>query len=121
VPMIDRGRPGVYHAQYIDVIIVLGHQLAGTRRAFCVYGVRQMDLFLGDVLDPAVRDPLRKSFGLQPWPVVRRQLTPPDAQPTPADNSLRVARPVAPPASMGHDDYVRLMQERPRDRLGSAV
>jgi hypothetical protein len=80
-----------------------------------------MDLFLGDVLDPEVRDPLRKAFGLQPWPLVRRALTPPEPDPTfPERDSLRIARPVRPPA-MSHDDYAQLMQEPAYGRLGSAV
>jgi hypothetical protein len=81
-----------------------------------------MDLFLGDVIPADVRDPLRKSFGLQPWPLVRRALTPPEPDPTPPDrDTLRVARPTRQAAAMSHDDYARLMQEPAYGRLGSAV
>ena len=65
---------------------------AEPRRVFRVYGVTAMDLFLGDVLDPEVRDSLRKAFGLQPWAVVRRA----HASTPPPDNTLRIVRPVAP-------------------------
>ncbi len=91
---------------------------AEPRRVFRVYGVTGVDIFLGDVLDPEVRDSLRKAFGLQPWAVVRPALTP---SAPPPDNTLRVVRPVAPAPGMTPTEYARLMEERARDRLGSAV
>lgn len=105
------------YVSYTDTIIVPPYRPATSWRVFA-YGVIPVDLFLGDVLDPAVRDPLRKAFGLPPWSAVRNTLTLPPPAP---DDFVRCVHPIEPPPGMTRDDYVQLMEEPARGKLGSAV
>ena len=71
--------------------------------------------YVGDRLPPTMREELRSSFGLPPWPAVRRVLpAPTGAGPVAMRRraSPRPARPV---------DYDALMREPARGRLGSEV
>ena len=75
--------------------------------------------YVGDRLPPIMRDELRKSFGLPPWPTVRRVLPDPPDTVAAVVEGVRVSRPLL--RSEPTVDYDRLMREPARGRLGSEV